>query len=200
MEPSSPAGLDRVDLFVAPTVEVDIGYPFAAGSLAGPFVFRGVVGDWLLASSSRIYGVDLVTVGPALARVGYLLATRRVGRVAVVCGVVGELFLASPVRIDGVDLVVTVGCVLARVDYLAWLPGKLASAGWAYRATMNSPTAASSPAAATASSAALRWLSLTVLTIFPLPNGRSGVLLPAARISICGHYSECGGVLPPSNE
>src|SRR5215208_831645 len=80
LEPSSPAGLDRVDLFVAPTVEVDIGYPFAAGSLAGPFVFRGVVGDWLLASSSRIYGVDLVTVGPALARVGYLLATRRVGR------------------------------------------------------------------------------------------------------------------------
>ena len=198
MEPSSPAGLDRVDLFVAPTVEVDIGYPFAAGSLAGPLVFRGVVGDWLLASS-RIDGVDLVVLS-LVARVGYLLATRRVGRVAVVCGVVGELFLASPVRIDGVDLVVTVGCVLARVDYLAWLPGKLASAGWAYRATMNSPTAASSPAAATASSAALRWLSLTVLTIFPLPNGRSGVLLPASRISICGHYSECGGVLPPSNE
>src|SRR5215204_3558009 len=84
-------------------------------------VTRGVFGDWLLAPSAGIDGVDLVvTVGERCvpARVGYLLAGRRVGRLIVVQGVVGELFLASSTGIDSVDLVVTVGCVLARVSYL----------------------------------------------------------------------------------
>jgi hypothetical protein len=88
--------LDRVDLFVASSDEVGIGNTFAAGSIVGPVVVRGVVGDWLLASSSRIDGVDLVvTVGPVLARIGYLLTAWRVGRLKVVRGVVSEWLLAS---------------------------------------------------------------------------------------------------------
>src|SRR5215216_3338556 len=65
---------------------------------------------------------------------------------------------------------------------------------------MNTPTAASSPAAATASSAALRWLSLTVFTIFPpFRTGVAEFYCPP-RIYSCRHYSECGGLPPPSNE
>src|SRR5215217_7715969 len=91
--PTTPVGLDRPDLTVASGV-VDIGYPLTAGSIVRVGVVRGVVGDWLLGSSARIEGIDLVTIGSALARVGYLLAGRRVGRLIVVRGIVGELFLA----------------------------------------------------------------------------------------------------------
>jgi hypothetical protein len=92
--PTSPVGLDRVDLFVASGDGVGIGYPLAAGSIVGVVVVRGVVGDWLLASSARIEGIDLVTVGSALARIGYLITAWRVGRLIVVRGIVCELFLA----------------------------------------------------------------------------------------------------------
>ena len=96
MEPVSSVGLDRVDLFVAVGDEVGIGYPFAAGSIVGPVVVRGVVGDWLLASSSGIDCVDLVvTVGSVLARIGYLLTAWREGRLIVARGVVCECLLAS---------------------------------------------------------------------------------------------------------
>jgi hypothetical protein len=99
--------LDRVDLFVASGDGVSIGNPFAVGSIVGPVVVRGVVGDWLLASSSGIDGVDLVvTVGSVLARIGYLLTGRRVGRLIVARRVVGELFLAPTAGIDCIDLFV----------------------------------------------------------------------------------------------
>ena len=58
-EPSSPVGLDGVDLIVASGDGVSIGYAFAVWSVVGPFVFRGVVCEWLLASSTGIDGVDL---------------------------------------------------------------------------------------------------------------------------------------------
>src|ERR687897_824186 len=46
LEPVSPVGLDRVDLFVVSGV-VGKCYPLAVGSVVGVVVVRGVVSDWL---------------------------------------------------------------------------------------------------------------------------------------------------------
>src|SRR5918993_322776 len=55
--PASSTGLDRPDLFVAFDEGVSVGYAFATGTVVGRVVVRGVIGDWLLASSG-IDGVD----------------------------------------------------------------------------------------------------------------------------------------------
>src|SRR5215217_2182945 len=62
---------------------------------------------------------------------------------------------------------------------------------------MNSPTAASSPATATASSAALRWLSLTVLTLFPLPNRRSRGAIARHAFTVVGTIASVVGCCLP---
>jgi hypothetical protein len=58
LEPASPVGFDRVDLFVASGV-VGIGYLLPAGSVVGVVVVRGVVGDVEPAPTTDLDGVDL---------------------------------------------------------------------------------------------------------------------------------------------
>ena len=65
--------MDRIDLSVASGDVVSICDSLAAGSVVGEVVVGGVVGDWLLASTADIDGVDL-GVGSFVALVSDALA------------------------------------------------------------------------------------------------------------------------------
>ena len=72
--PASPAGFDRIDLFVV-SIVVGIGYALATGSIVGVVVVRGVVGDVEPAPTADLDGVDLGVVS-VVALVGDPFAAR----------------------------------------------------------------------------------------------------------------------------
>src|SRR5215217_2281602 len=104
--PTTPAGVDRVDLSVGSGCVVDIGYLLTGRRVGRVVVARTVVGDVELAPSVGLDRVDLgvgsgsgVVVG-----IGYPLAAGSVVGVVVLRGVVGNVELAPTADLDGVDL------------------------------------------------------------------------------------------------
>jgi hypothetical protein len=76
-------------------------------------VVRGVVGDWLAASSVGLDGVDLIVASGDGVSIGYAFAVWSVVGPFVGRGVVCEWLLASSTGIDGINLEVLY--VVARI-------------------------------------------------------------------------------------
>jgi hypothetical protein len=114
--PTTPVGFDVIDLGVAGSGVVDIGYLLTGRRVGRLDVIRIVVGDVFPAPPVGVDGVDVPVVS-VVARISYLGAAGSVvGLVVIRTVVVGDVFPAPPVGVDRVDIPVV--SVLARIGYL----------------------------------------------------------------------------------
>src|SRR5688572_4515843 len=75
--PTTPVGVDVIDLSVSGCGVVDIGYLLAIRRVGRVVVVRSVLGDVELASAVGVDRVDLPVAGCGVVAIGYLLAIRR---------------------------------------------------------------------------------------------------------------------------
>ena len=109
---TTTVGVDVIDLVVAGSWVVDIGYALTGRRVGRVVVVRIVLGDVDPASPVDVDRVDLVVAIGDEVGIGYLLAIRRVVGLVVVRIVVGDVDPASPVGVDRVDLPVGSAVVL----------------------------------------------------------------------------------------